>query len=91
MEQGAKACDEAKVSVSKICLMFCTWIKVIQVPVMSGGMQASSADLQVYAGTVYKSSAPKATNLFFPKIMSAQDCEHEYIQLKHTEQHLDKI
>ena len=37
-----------------------------------------------------QSSAPKAT-FFFPQIMSAQDCENEHIQLKHTEHHLDKI
>ena len=31
-----------------------------------------------------QTSAPKATVFyFFPKIMSAQDCEHEHIQLKH--------
>ena len=38
-----------------------------------------------------QSSAPKATSLFFPQIMSAQDCEHEHIELEHTEEHLDKI
>ena len=38
-----------------------------------------------------QSSAPKATILFFPKFMSAQDCEHEHIQLKHIEQRFDKI
>ena len=35
-------------------------------------------------------SARKAT-IFPPKIMSAQDCKHEHIQLKHTEQHLDTL
>ena len=33
-----------------------------------------------------QSSAPKATILFFSKMMSAQDCEHEHIQLEYTEQ-----
>ena len=35
-------------------------------------------------------SARKAT-IFPPKIMSAQDCKHDHIQLKQTEQHHDKI